>query len=72
MKLKTCRVTHYKSVEDSSEIVVHPSVTCLVGKNESGKTAVLQALRRLWPTDGVTFNVTMDYPRRHYSALLWG
>lgn len=70
MKLKSFRITHYKSVEDSNEIVVNPSVTCLVGKNESGKTAVLQALRRLWPTDGVTFNTTKDYPRRHYNTYM--
>ncbi|MBE3039739.1 MAG: AAA family ATPase, partial [Chloroflexi bacterium] len=40
-------------------------VACLVGKNEAGKTAVLQALYRLNPiveNDG-NFDVTDDYPR---------
>jgi ABC-type cobalamin/Fe3+-siderophores transport system ATPase subunit len=40
--------------------------TCLVGKNEAGKTALLKALYRLNPiveTEG-RFDVTDDYPRR--------
>jgi predicted ATP-dependent endonuclease of OLD family len=39
--------------------------TCLVGKNEAGKTALLKALYRLNPiveTEG-RFDVTDDYPR---------
>jgi hypothetical protein len=38
---------------------------CLVGKNESGKTAILQALYRLNPIvpDDANFNTTHDYPR---------
>lgn len=66
MKLTSVHVTHYRSAEDSGEFKIHPDVTCLVGKNESGKTALLQALRRLNPTEpGTKFNVTRDYPRRH-------
>jgi len=39
----------YKSVEDSNEFSVD-QVTCLVGKNEAGKTAVLDALYKLNPS----------------------
>ena len=38
-------------------------MTCLVGKNESGKTAFLQALWRLHPARvSPTFNVPSNYP----------
>ncbi len=65
MKLETVRVQNYKSVEDSTEFSI-ASLTCLAGKNESGKTAVLQALRRLNPVESAeaAFDATMEYPRR--------
>lgn len=64
MKLKTARITNYKSIEDSEEFSVG-SLTCLAGKNESGKTAILQALRRLNPVEPseATYNHTMEFPR---------
>jgi predicted ATP-dependent endonuclease of OLD family len=34
----------YKSIEDSSQVEIGEDVTVLVGKNESGKTAFLEAL----------------------------
>ena len=65
MKLTKVRVTDFQSVRDSTEFDIG-DVTCLVGKNEAGKTALLQAMYRLRPivdTD-VGYNVTDDYPRR--------
>ncbi len=65
MKLTKVNITDFQSVQDSTEFKIG-DVTCLVGKNESGKTAVLQALYRLNPiieADG-TFDATDDYPRR--------
>ena len=64
MKLKRVRVTEFRSVTDSGEFEV-ADITCLVGKNEAGKTAVLQALHRLNPLDerAGKFSVTDDYPR---------
>ena len=65
MKLTKARITEFQSIQDSTEVEIG-DVTCLVGKNESGKTAVLQALYRLNPivkADG-SFDVTDDYPRR--------
>lgn len=64
MKLHTAEVREFKSVWASNSFGVD-RVTCLVGKNEAGKTAVLEALYRLNPIvegDGV-FDVTDDYPR---------
>ena len=64
MKLKSVQITEFQSIRDSNEFDIG-DITCLVGKNEAGKTALLQALYRLNPiikTDG-TYDVTDDYPR---------
>jgi len=66
MRLTHARVQNYKSINDSTEFGLD-AVTCLVGKNESGKTALLQALHRLNPeTPGVEFN-DLEYPRMRWS-----
>ena len=65
MKLAKVRVADFQSVHNSTEFDIG-DVTCLVGKNEAGKTALLQAMYRLRPivdTD-VSYSVTDDYPRR--------
>jgi len=64
MRLLKVRVREFWSVQDSQDFDIG-DITCLVGKNESGKTALLQALYRLNPIndpDG-NFDVTDDYPR---------
>lgn len=65
MKLAKVRVTEFQSIQDTGEFEIG-NITCLVGKNEAGKTAVLQALHRLHPVDSKQgmFSVTDDYPRR--------
>ena len=61
--LERFRVTEFWSIRDSGDIRVD-EITCLVGKNEAGKTALLEALRRINPLNGTSdFNVTDDYPR---------
>ena len=65
MKLTKVHITNFQSIQDSNEFTIG-DVTCLVGKNEAGKTALLKALYRLNPVveeDG-TFDSTDDYPRR--------
>lgn len=65
MRLIKVHITRFQSIWDSSEFDVG-DITCLVGKNESGKTALLKALYRLNPiveSEGA-FDVTDDYPRR--------
>lgn len=68
MKLKRARVTNFRSVEDSGEFEIDQS-TCLVGKNEAGKTAILQALGGLnpHPSTPMPFDKERDYPRRFLS-----
>jgi len=64
MKLARVHVTEFQSVRDSGAFEIG-DITCLVGKNESGKTAILQALYRLNPfiDPHGRYSVTDDYPR---------
>ena len=66
MKLKQFTVTDFRSIWNSGLVDVDDRITCFVGKNESGKTALLQALYRSNPVvqDGASFDVTYDYPKR--------
>jgi AAA15 family ATPase/GTPase len=66
MKLSKVNVGEFRSVWDSNAFEVG-DVTCLVGKNEAGKTAILKALYRLNPlvSTDATFNATEDYPRAY-------
>ena len=65
MKLTKVEVTNFRSAEDSGEFEVG-QVTCLVGKNEAGKTAIEQALTGLnpHPLTRATYDKERDYPRR--------
>jgi energy-coupling factor transporter ATP-binding protein EcfA2 len=65
MILKNVHVENFRSVEDSGEFELG-QVLCLVGKNEAGKTAVVQALAGLnpHPSTPVAYDLERDYPRR--------
>jgi energy-coupling factor transporter ATP-binding protein EcfA2 len=65
MRLEAVTVQRYRNFVDAQRIEIEPEVTCLVGKNESGKTTILKALHRLKPANGsdVTFDLTTEYPR---------
>ena len=64
MILTSAHVTNFKSIEDSTPVDVDPKITALVGQNESGKTAFLQALHKARPIEsGVAYDITSDYPR---------
>ena len=63
MKLTGVRIRRFRNIIDSTPITVQPEVTCLVGKNESGKTAILEALYRLKPIYPANFRDIDDYPR---------
>jgi predicted ATPase len=64
--LKTAVVRKFRSIENSGTVRFEPDVTCLVGKNESGKTAFLEALHQANPLGGPGrgFDELRDYPRR--------
>jgi len=65
MKLKSMQVKNFKCVEDSTWFDISP-VTCLVGKNEAGKTSLLEALHKLNSdvSELGEFDVLLEYPRR--------
>ena len=65
MKLETFRVRDFRSVRDSGAIEVGDGQTCLVGKNESGKTALLHALYRTHPVvaEHSRYDPVIEYPK---------
>ncbi len=63
MKLTSVRVENFKSILNSNEVGIQDDVTCIVGKNESGKSAFLNALYRLNPANAsAKFEVQKHYP----------
>ena len=67
MKLKSVKISKYKSFLTEQNVAIEDGVTRLVGKNESGKTAFLEALAKFNYFDSndkrFIFDKTPDYPR---------
>lgn len=64
MKLSQFEIFDYQCIRASNAVQVN-DITCLLGKNEAGKTALLKALYRLNPVvepDG-NYDVVDQYPR---------
>jgi len=61
--LTTAHVRKFKNVLDSGVIEFDPAITAFVGKNESGKTAILEALYRINPVHTAGFDESKHYPR---------
>jgi predicted ATP-dependent endonuclease of OLD family len=73
MRLIKARVTGYRSIIDSGEFNIDKLKTILVGPNEAGKTAILQALQKLNPPQDVKlFDPLRDYPRSKYAEDIAG
>lgn len=65
MKLISVQIKNFRSVDDSGKFEIGDT-TCLVGKNEAGKTALLQALEVLNSAEGNDqYDKLRDYPRQH-------
>lgn len=72
MKLKKVVIHKYKSIEQEQIFEVEDDVTILVGMNESGKTATLEALAKSnYFSDDKTFkySTTHDYPRKEKKKM---
>lgn len=66
MKLRKAHIFNYKIIHDTEEFAID-DITCLVGKNESGKTAILQALSKLKPVVSVDGKFDeLEFPRMTY------
>ncbi|WP_329529704.1 AAA family ATPase (plasmid) [Streptomyces sp. NBC_01450] len=64
MQLTQVRSRLFRNIVDSGDVAIAPDVTALVGKNESGKTALLTAVYRFNPVyPEHSFNRGQDYPR---------
>lgn len=67
IKLRKIEINKYKSFLEKQEIDIEDGVTRIVGKNESGKTALLEAMAKFnyfdSDDDSFNFNSTNDYPR---------
>jgi len=68
MKLISVHITDFRSIEDSNQFEIS-DLTCLVGKNEAGKTAILQALYGVKPFGNFEYDKIRDYPRRYLSRF---
>ncbi len=69
MQLTHVEISNFQSVRESNPLDVG-DITCLVGSNEAGKTALLQALYRLNPVvpGDADYSVASDYPRADVDA----
>ena len=56
MRLTNFHVKKYRSIEDSGEIRVDENITTFVGINESGKTNVLRALKKINHVEDTDFD----------------
>ena len=66
IKLKQVTIDKYKSIQTPQTVDIDPSITTIVGMNESGKTSFLTALAKtnyFIPDDDFKFDIVQDYPR---------
>ncbi|MCG3134383.1 MAG: DNA replication and repair protein RecF [Planctomycetes bacterium] len=69
MRLVSIKIQRFRNFGTMQSMEVEPDVTCLVGKNESGKTSVLKALHRLNPANAPDkFDVATEYPRSRLAS----
>lgn len=65
MEVEQVRVQNFKCIHDSNWVKLE-EVTSLIGRNQSGKTAFLEALNKFNPVDSSgDFNHNHEYPRRN-------
>ena len=64
MKLRAFRVEMYRPILDSGWVNVD-DITPIIGKNESGKTALLKALHKLRPFNDESYSLDREWPRGH-------
>ncbi|HCP91937.1 MAG TPA: OLD family endonuclease, partial [Spartobacteria bacterium] len=73
MRLQKARVKKYRSIRDSGWFDVEEAKTILVGPNEAGKTALLEALQKINPPWEVrNFDALRDYPRSEFNDIISG
>ena len=63
MQLKAFRVRKYRNIENSGEIELLDPLTCVVGKNQAGKSALLRALHKFNPHHPAPYDMRSEWPR---------
>jgi energy-coupling factor transporter ATP-binding protein EcfA2 len=63
MKIVSFRIRKFRNIEDSGEIRLLDDLTCIVGKNQSGKTALLRALHKFNPHQPAPYDLRREWPR---------
>ena len=66
LKAVRFRVTNYRNINDSGWIEL-AKVTALVGRNESGKTALLKALHKFNPATPQPYSPQREFPRDRFT-----
>lgn len=66
MKATGFRVQNFRNIDDSGWITLD-KVTAFVGRNESGKTALLKALHKFNPATPEPYDAQRDFPRDRYT-----
>lgn len=72
MRLESFTIHKYKSFLLDQKMIVEPDTTCIVGKNESGKSAILECLSKVNYFDKndkrFMFDETFDYPKNEWKV----
>lgn len=63
MQLKAFRVQKFRNIEDSGEVELLDPLSCVVGKNQAGKSALLRALHKFNPHVPAPYDMRREWPR---------
>jgi recombinational DNA repair ATPase RecF len=70
MQLTAFRILKYRNIEDSGLIKLADHLTCIVGKNQSGKTNLLRGLHKFNPHDKSAAILNVGHLGRSHS-IFW-
>ena len=68
MQLKAFRVQKFRNMENSGEIELLDALTCVIGKNQAGKSALLRALHKFNPHLPAAYDMRREWPRGQRAA----
>ena len=63
MQLKAFRVQKFRNIENSGQVELLDPLTCVVGKNQAGKSALLRALHKFNPHVPAPYDMRSEWPR---------
>ncbi|MBU4277172.1 MAG: AAA family ATPase [Proteobacteria bacterium] len=66
LEISSFRVVNFRNIKDSGWIPLE-NVTAFVGRNESGKTALLRALHKFNPAVSEPYNPQREFPRDRFT-----